>query len=516
MSGRRDTAATIISPPFEPSRLAFRRQFIVAPERVEPAPEWRVHDIRPGLVASCHPDLEVHLAHTAGGGLLFLFGFWVDPANPERGCAGILRSIAAAASDPEDVVRSTLSLGGRWALIHSWAGGTHILNDACGLRTVFHHRDADGVVRCASQPELLRQVVDLRLLDDPDLERLRAAPQFALLEGATFGPATPYRGVWQLPANHRLDLHSGIAERFFPREPLSPRSVEEVAREAGGMLRGSVVAMALRGRTMMPVTAGWDSRVLLAASRPVSGSIRYYVHRAHRKAWDVDIRVPRALMRRLGLPFHVNRTGEHPPDDFTRQLRRNVTSARVLSKTRNIYFHYRHSQGFTNLNGNGGEVGRQYFRKVAGSHPHPNRLTSEDLAGIVGFPRQPFVVEALEDWRVGVQASPGAASLDLLDLLYWEQRMWKWGAQFPAEQDIAVEEFSPFNNRALLLLLLSTPELPRRAPDYPLYTRMIESLWPECLAEPINPVGPAEHLVGWARRLLPSGAKVRVKRLLGR
>src|SRR5690606_21053647 len=134
-------------------------------------------------------------------------------------------------------------------------------------------------------------------------------------------------------------------------------------------------------------------------------------------AWDVDIRVPRRLMRRLGLPFRVNRAGEHPPGDFAEQLKQNVTSARVLSKTRNIYFHYRHSQGFTNLNGNGGEVGRQYFRKLPGSPPTPERLTSEQLAEIVGFPGQPFVVRALDDWRAGVEASPGAASVDLLDLL---------------------------------------------------------------------------------------------------
>lgn len=499
-----------------PAWLRFRRQFIVGPQRVEPGPDWRVQRLERGLVASWHPDLEVHAATAPFGGMLMLFGFWVDSTRPERDSFDILLSIVASAGDVDEIVARTDALGGRWALLYSGADASFILNDACGLRTIFHHRDVDGVVRCASQPELLRTVVALEPLLDADLERLRLAPEYALLEGATFGPDTTYAGVKQLQANHRLDLDSGTTQRFFPRDPIPGRTAEEVALAAGGMLRGSIVAMARRGKTMMPVTAGWDSRVLLAASRPVSESIRYYVHRAHRPAWDVDIRVPRRLMRRLGLPFRVNRAGEHPPGDFAEQLKQNVTSARVLSKTRNIYFHYRHSQGFTNLNGNGGEVGRQYFRKLPGSHPTPERLTSEQLAEIVGFPGQPFVVRALDDWRAGVEASPGAASVDLLDLLYWEQRMWKWGAQFPAEQDMAVEEFSPFNSRALLSLLLSAPEPTRRAPDYPLYRRMIELLWPECLTVPINPVGPAEVIIEWGRRLLPSGAKVRMKRLLGR
>ena len=194
-------------------------------------------------------------------------------------------------------------------------------------------------------------------------------------------------------------------------------------------------------------------------------------------------------MRRLGLPFRINPTRQRPPREFEDQLRQNVTSARVLSKTRNIYFHFRNSVGFTNLNGNGGEIGRQYFRAGPSSRSAEKDLSAEQLAAIVGFPGQPFVEKALAAWREQVRKSPEAASVPLLDLLYWEQRMSKWGAQFPAEQDIAVEEFSPFNNRHLLLLLLSAPAEWRQGPEYRLYRRIIEVLWPECMAVPVNPRG---------------------------
>src|SRR5690606_84197 len=113
---------------------------------------------------------------------------------------------------------------GRWALLYYGGDGAWLLNDACGLRTVFYHPYASGRVAAGSQPELLRNVFELENWHDPDFEALRAAPEYALLEGASFGPETPYAGCWQLPANHALDLRNGKTRRFFPDAPLLERN----------------------------------------------------------------------------------------------------------------------------------------------------------------------------------------------------------------------------------------------------------------------------------------------------
>lgn len=65
--------------------------------------------------------------------------------------------------------------------------------------------------------------------------------------------------------------------------------------------------------------------------------------------------------------------------------------------------------------------------------------------------------------------------------------MGHWGALHPAEQDVAMEQFSPFNNRGLLTTLLGVDATERGAPDYPVYRRMVELLWPEAMAEAVNP-----------------------------
>jgi hypothetical protein len=58
---------------------------------------------------------------------------------------------------------------------------------------------------------------------------------------------------------------------------------------------------------------------------------------------------------------------------------------------------------------------------------------------------------------------------------------------FPFEQDLAIEEISPFNNRCLLYNLFRVQPERRRAPTYPFFRKLIRHLWAEALTEKINP-----------------------------
>lgn len=104
----------------------------------------------------------------------------------------------------------------------------------------------------------------------------------------------------------------------------------------------------------------------------------------------------------------------------------------------------------------------------------------------MGYRDLDFVERELAAWTADL-GEAGANGYSVLDMLYREQRLGNWGAQFPAEQDIAVEEFSPFNCRLLITTMLSAPRSRRAAPDYPVYRRIIEEAWPELLTVPFNP-----------------------------
>ncbi len=65
------------------------------------------------------------------------------------------------------------------------------------------------------------------------------------------------------------------------------------------------------------------------------------------------------------------------------------------------------------------------------------------------------------------------------------------------EFDIAWREIiTPYNCRDVLTTMLGVDERYRCAPDYTLFKRLIDRLWPEVLSEPINPHKP-KTLIGY-------------------
>ena len=62
-----------------------------------------------------------------------------------------------------------------------------------------------------------------------------------------------------------------------------------------------------------------------------------------------------------------------------------------------------------------------------------------------------------------------------------------WGSMFPLEQDIAMDEVSPFSNRKLIFTMLSEPSIKRRSPDFKSATLLIEYLDGRLNKVPVNP-----------------------------
>lgn len=495
-----------------PGGLEFRRQFFLGHEGIHADRGWKSHRLRDSIL-SWHPDLEVHIFETQERRLALL-GFWVDPWHVDLDSGQILRRLARDTNTFDEVLAGTWPLAGRWALLYEDERTTRIFHDPCGLRQV-HYAHVGGQIVCASQPALIRTLHTLLPVRDAAWQRLVTSPAFPRHESALFSDQTGYENCRRLLPNHALDLVTGEVTRYFPSGTLTPEAAEKVAEKAKVMLEGAIVGMVERGADLMlAVTAGWDSRVLLASSRPVRERIHYYVNRKQLSTRHPDIRIPSRLTRHLGLEFRVNETDIDLPDGFKESFRASVTGARILPKTHSIYFHFLHNPGRVNINGNGSEICRGYYRKAAARY-RGTRWTGSDLASIAGYPGDDFTTQELSKWLEGL-GTVADGTIDVLDLLYWELRMGHWGAQYPAEQDIAIEEFSPFNNRALLTMLLSVPESERSAPDFRLYQRIIGLAWPECLAEPINPRPLSKRIRSAIRSTLPTGTAARIHAFLHR
>jgi len=463
--------------------LYYRRQFFIGPESFTPTPDWRSVSLEEGLTLSVHPDLDFTYEQFDNRQIIVL-GLIVDPLNAEKSSQEVINTIGLQTESLGQVIDSTYALGGRWLIIYKDSSDFMAFTDPCGFRQ-FYYFENSGKLWCGSQPEIIRANTDLELSDDRSLQTLLASQAFKNREGAFVGARTRYRDCYHLMPNHYFDFTLKHQVRFYPKRPLPDISIKDAVATVAPLLKGTIKALYRRFPVMFAVTAGWDTRALLAAIRGLSRELEYYVDRMGILHWNhPDIRIPKKLCKALELTFRVDNSTEELPAWFFKIIEQNVTGVRNLPKTRAIYYRFLNYQNAVNINGNGSEVCRNIFNSQ--NDIDESTLTPEKLATIFGYEDDEFTVRECERLMDSLKETT-KYGFRILDIFFWEHQTGNWGAMFPAEEDIALEEVSPFNNRLIIETLLSVNPKYRIEPDYLVYRELIRSLWPEVLSMPINP-----------------------------
>lgn len=477
--------------------LEFRRQFLIGPKAFKPTSQWKCIQLDHGLLLSAHPDLLLSVISDHNSRIV-LIGNVVDPLNPKRSHSDIAESLIIDSNDIWAVAENSYPLAGRWVTVYQNKEGTFLFSDPCGFRQVFYTSINDEMW-CGSQPEIIKAFIPLALRNDDDLYQFLRSRNHVINESVWLGEQTIYEKCRLLMPNHYLDVNQGKPFRFYPKKPLPSMDVPEIVRSSAFILQGIIEGVTAQNEVLQALTAGLDSRILLAASKMYSNQIEYFVDRQgvlsnqHRDVW-----VPKALARKLKIKFSVKNSNFDPPGWFVSLLSKNVTNARVLPKTRPIYTDFTNGETRLHINGNGSEICRNWYDQYC--LDEKNKIDVNRLPGIHGFIDHPYVKKIVDTWKENVYIL-GGRDRNILDLLYWELRLGVWGAQHPAEEDLATEEFSPFNCRLLIDILLSAPRNLRSAPKYQLHRMLIEAMWPETLSLPINPFAKRPGIPQWKRKL---------------
>ena len=211
------------------------------------------------LVLLTHPEAQLAVA---GGGARFtvLIGnAFVASGSDERPPLDILDA-ADADGLPEVLDR----LSGSFAVIAARDGRTSIYHDALGSRTMFYRRA--GAFAVASHPEIFfHSFGDGRR---PDMMDLIGSTWFGSMPRA-FLPtdATIFDGVYALLPNQRYDVDRRVVRRIWPRRPRqSGRSFDAFFPVFDEYLRALANHVRDR-RTVLAITGGIDSRLLIASLR---------------------------------------------------------------------------------------------------------------------------------------------------------------------------------------------------------------------------------------------------------
>ena len=483
--------------PYLLEKALYRNQFILGPSFLDEFTSWGKTKIRESICLMTHPDLNVCQVNHQNQSVT-LIGYILDPDRSDASDIDITTSLMGEISAFDRLLEHSCKFGGRWILIVDDGKQIRLFHDAVGLRQVFY-ADARHASElwCASQPGLIAERLKLRM--DPSAINFINSLKQRDAEYWWPGDSCPYKEIRHLLPNHYLSLDSGSSYRYWPNRPLEKLPFEEVVGKTAKTIQGLLQSAANRYDLAVSLTAGWDSRLVLAASRAVRDKVSYVTVRQvgmpHNHA---DIMVPSLLLSQLGLKHHVVEAPAAMGGEFLSVFEKHVPFPHEKwGPDAQAIMEY-NLHGRVAVTGSASEVAKCFYR------PKTRRVTPHSLSSLV-MGNHVFAVGPFENWLNGANE---IFNYDIFDLFYWEQRCGSWLAMCQLEFDVAWRDiFTPFNCRELLVNMLAVDEKYRKPPANQLYKEIISQLWPEVLSVPINP-----HKWKSASALLKSSLKNKLRR----
>lgn len=463
--------------------LYFRRQFILSSVALDSFSSWKKVQIGKDFFLEAHPDLEI-TQEKYGDNELTLLGYFIDPYSPDRSNKEILLNLLQNQKGMDSLFEQTSKLSGRWIIISNSNTETIIFNDPGGLRSVYYTAPQIEPLCCASQPGLIARIFNYQYSNNGVTQFLNSTYYKNTKEYWWPSGSSLYDEINHLIPNHFLHLQNRRTRRFWPRESIKPISFRDGVERASLLLKKNIESASNRFDLAMTITAGIDTRTLLAGTKDISSNIYYYTL----KYWGLhnnspDIKIPKKLLSSLGIHHHVIDCSQNMDYEFRRIYMKNVDKAHEAWG--NIAFGL--LKGYPEqkicIKGNASEIARcRYYR-----YAYPKVMDGRILAKFAGMNRNNLAIAQFEKWLKTSKTAADDCYIDILDLFHWEHKVGSWQAMSQLEWDIVQEVYTPFNNRELLSILLSVNSRHRQAPRFRLHEAIIRNLWPDVLKEPINP-----------------------------
>lgn len=464
---------------FDEKRLLFRRQFLLSREPIPELGYWNHLVLKNEFHLYAHPDLNVSSANM-GERNIILIGYILDYRNAQKTNQDIVNDIIKSTDSFSSFIKNIKIYAGQYVLIYLDNDKFNLLHDPLGLREVYYCHVLNRII-CGSQPNLIVKFAQPEILPTKndmkfnffknELPKVRQGRLWV-------GDETYYDEIKHLLPNHCFDINKQRAFRYWPNEPIQKLYLNEAVDRACEYLKGILRSASNRYQLMMAVTAGNDTRTLLAASRDIRNKIYYFINK-HKNMDDKhpDILVPKAIFEKINLPFHVHEYDQNVPVQFEKIFFNNVflASKKYLPVIYNIY--YKKHSSKINLLGVG-EIGRGFYGK------RPRKLTGYFLARALKYKDSLFAIKECQKWLNEAEPISEFYNVDIMTLLLWEQLLGNWGVVADSESDIAIEYFDPFNSHYLYEVLLGVDK--KYAEDR-LFGEIINKMWPELLEFPINP-----------------------------
>ena len=474
------------------SFLLYRRQFIFSRSQLSLPKFWKYLNIKALFHLYVHPDLNLSIA-TFNGRSIILLGYILDYENEHKTDQKIIEDIIEDINSFDSLIKKIKRYTGQYVLIYFDENEFKIFHDPLGLREIYYCNTNNRII-CGSQPNIIIKFSEPEILPTKNCKKQKFYKEDMkkVRDGRLWvGDETYFDEIKHLLPNHYFDVYKMKAFRYWPNEKIKRLDLNEVVDQTCAYLKGILRSASNRYDLMMAVTAGHDTRTLLAASKDISGKIYYFINK-HKNMNDdhPDILIPRALFNKIKLPFHIH--DDNVPSAFRTIFFNNVflASEKYLPVIYNIYF----SRYSNKINVLGvGEIGRSFYGK------RPVKINGYFLSRVLKYKDSLYAVEQCQKWLEETMPVAERFGIDIMTLLLWEQLLGNWGTVADSESDIAIEHFDPFNSYHLYEILLGVDK--KYASSY-LFIAIIKKMWPELLDFPINPpMSKYDYIKSWLQKI---------------
>lgn len=455
------------------SQSDFAGQFRITTNE-EAAPEgscrWQFGDLKIDIFK---PLSKIDVSDKSGRRIGILLGLVID--TDSRSLVSeeyVIDAHIDEYTDIDDLVEKYFyRLAGSFALIIATDSVRRLYLDANGTKSVVYDADARVAASTAA----------LAILDASSYSRrlnmsLRRALQ---VDGEGWLPAglTAHEGLERLTCNHFLDLDRWLPVRHWPRREIVR---DEAAQPALDVIldeiHRTIETLTTDGEIYIALTAGYDSRLILAGSRKLLDRICFVTVDA--PGSHLDCQRAREMARRFGLKHRILPYIEANADQIDIWQRR--VSHSVSGANLKLHPSVKPLERKIFVGGAGGEIGRGLL--WLGS-TDSTKLDAEGIIERLKLPWNQILIDRINVWLKDLE---GFNSLFVLDLAYMELHVSSWS--FTQAYTLPhSRQVNPLISRRIYSAMLSVPVSSRR--NNGLAVEGIRLAWPELLEFPFNRFG---------------------------
>jgi len=357
--------------------------------------------------------------------------------------------------------------------------------------------------RAASSPALL--------LNEDQYERrfLRTLHQQLITRegggGWISGNLTAHDGVCRVLPNHYLDLESWKVSRFWPKSDdfKQWRPLNEATIDAAEALRKFSRAATGDFSVAVTMTAGFDSRLLLAGCRDVISNCQFFTLAA--PGAELDMVVSQTLAKRFRLNHRVMPL--HQASEREMAIWDRMVGDCMREAPRQTHVTLRDlvdcDAVFTGMYG---EVGRCRLYRQDFERINAGQINERFVLDRLTLPPHPLLLADVANWLSELDGQPNSV---VLDLAFLELKFGSWAmGQRPISNSIKLN-LLPFAQRKIFEAFIGVA--PAEKGTETLFWSTINLIWPELSQLPINKYGDVrDYLSIWKKLSNPN----RVRRYL--